>query len=162
MDERDIKIIKKIAEVGEPSPKAIEEATGIPKSTIHYRLENLREEGIIKDGLFTIDLEKVGLNLTVITEVNAEYSEEYHEEVGQKLSDIEGVNQVYFTAGDTDFIVIAHFASREMVEDLISSYERIDEIERTSTNFVITTIKNERTPFRDFELDTLTDLVDPE
>jgi hypothetical protein len=49
-----------------------------------------------------------------------------------------------------------------MVEDLISSYERIDEIERTSTNFVITTIKNERTPFRDFELDTLTDLVDPE
>ncbi|WP_311170236.1 Lrp/AsnC family transcriptional regulator [Halobellus ordinarius] len=162
MDERDIKIIKKIAEIGEPSPKAIEEATGIPKSTIHYRLENLREEGIIKDGLFTIDLEKVGLNLTVITEVNAEYSEEYHEEVGQKLSDIEGVNQVYFTAGDTDFIVIAHFASREMVEDLISSYERIDEIERTSTNFVITTIKNERTPFRDFELDTLTDLVDPE
>ncbi|MFC6874055.1 Lrp/AsnC family transcriptional regulator [Halobellus marinus] len=162
MDERDIKIIKKIAEIGEPSPKAIEEATGIPKSTIHYRLENLREEGIIKDGLFTIDLEKVGLNLTVITEVNAEYSEEYHEEVGQKLSDIEGVNQVYFIAGDTDFIVIAHFASREMVEDLISSYERIDEIERTSTNFVITTIKNERTPFRDFELDTLTDLVDPE
>lgn len=162
MDERDIKIIKKIAEIGEPSPKSIEEATGIPKSTIHYRLENLREEGIIKDGLFTIDLEKVGLNLTVITEVNAEYSEEYHEEVGQKLSDIEGVNQVYFTAGDTDFIVIAHFASREMVEDLISSYERIDEIERTSTNFVITTIKNERTPFRDFELDTLTDLVDPE
>lgn len=162
MDERDIKIIKKIAEIGEPSPKEIAEVTGIPKSTIHYRLENLREEGIIKDGLFTIDLEKVGLNLTVITEVMAEYSQEYHEKVGQKLSDIEGVNQVYFTAGDTDFIVIAHFASREMVEDLISSYEKIDEIERTSTNFVITTIKNERTPFRDFELDTLTDLVDAE
>lgn len=159
MDERDVKIIKKIAEIGEPSPKAIEEETGIPKSTIHYRLENLREEGIIEDGLFTLNLDKIGLNLTVITEVMAEYSEGYHEEVGRKLSDIEGVNQVYFTAGDTDFMVIAHFASREMVEDLISSYERIDEVERTSTNFVITTIKNERIPFRDFEFDTLKQLA---
>lgn len=160
MDERDIQIIKKIAEIGESSPKAIEEETGIPKSTIHYRLENLREEGIIEDGLFTLNLDKIGLNLTVITEVMAEYSEGYHEEVGQKLSEIEGVNQVYFTAGDTDFIVIAHFASREMVEGLISAYEGIDEVERTSTNFVITTIKNERIPFRDFELDTLETLVD--
>jgi DNA-binding Lrp family transcriptional regulator len=159
MDERDVEILKAIADLGEPSPKIIESKTGIPKSTVHYRLENLRESGIIKDDLFNLDLSAIGLDLTVISEVNAEYEEGYHEEVGRKLSEIEGVNQVYFTMGDTDFIVIAHLADRKMVEDLISAYERIDEVKRTSTSFVITTIKDERTPLRDFELDTLKALV---
>lgn len=160
MDERDVEILKAIADLGEPSPKVIEEATGIPKSTVHYRLENLREEGVIKDDLFNLDLNAIGLDLTVISEVNAEYEEGYHEEVGRQLSEIEGVNQVYFTMGDTDFIVIANLADRKMVEDLISAYERIEEVKRTSTSFVITTIKNEQTPLRDFELETLKDLVD--
>jgi DNA-binding Lrp family transcriptional regulator len=159
MDEQDVEILKAVAEVGEPSPKAIEAETGIPKSTVHYRLEKLRENGIIEDELFNLDLEAIGLNLTVITEVMADYEEDYHEEVGEQLSAIPGVNQVYFTMGDTDFIVIAHLSSREMVEELVVAYEGIDAIQRTSTNFAITTIKNERIPFRNYDLDTLKDIV---
>jgi DNA-binding Lrp family transcriptional regulator len=159
MDEQDVEILKSVAEVGEPSPKAIEAETGIPKSTVHYRLEKLRENGIIEDELFNLDLQAIGLNLTVITEVMADYEEGYHEEVGEQLSDIQGVDQVYFTMGDTDFIVIAHLSSREMVEELVVAYEGIDAIQRTSTNFAITTIKNERIPFRNYDLDTLKDIV---
>lgn len=159
MDEQDVEILKAVAEVGEPSPKAIEAETGIPKSTVHYRLEKLRENGIIEDELFNLDLQAIGLNLTVITEVMADYEEGYHEEVGDQLSDIQGVDQVYFTMGDTDFIVIAHLSSREMVEELVVAYEGIDAIQRTSTNFAITTIKNERIPFRNYDLDTLKDIV---
>lgn len=159
MDERDVEILKKIGEVGGSSPKIIEEETGIPKSTVHYRLENLRNSGIIEDDLYNLDLSKIGLNLVVITEVMADYEEGYHEDVGEKLSNIEGVNQVYFTMGDTDFFVIAHLASREMVEELISNYERIESIERTSSKFVITTIKDEPFPLNDFSLETLTHIV---
>ncbi|WP_458207879.1 Lrp/AsnC family transcriptional regulator [Haladaptatus sp. NG-SE-30] len=158
MDRRDIEILKAISDLGEPSPKSITSETGIPKSTVHYRVEKLREQGVIEDDLYNIDLEAVGLNLTVISEVTARYDEGYQETVGEKLSDIEGVNQVYFTMGDTDFIVIAHVAEREMVEALIREYERIDEVERTSSRFVISTIKNEFAPLRDFELETLIDI----
>lgn len=159
MDDQDVEIIKAVAEIGEPSPKAVEEETGIPKSTVHYRLEKLREEGVVEDELFNLDLEEIGLNLTVITEVMADYDEGYHEEVGERLSQIEGVSQVYFTMGDTDFIVVAHLSSREMVEELVVAYEGIDAIQRTSTNFAITTIKNERIPFRNYDLDTLKDIA---
>lgn len=159
MDEQDVEILKAIAAVGEPSPKAIEAETDIPKSTVHYRLEKLREEGIIEDELFNLDLQAIGLDLTVVTEVMAEYEDGYHEEVGEQLGDIQGVSQVYFTMGDTDFIVIAHLSSREMVEELVVAYEGIDAIQRTSTNFAITTIKNERIPFRNYDLETLKDIV---
>ncbi|SIR63023.1 DNA-binding transcriptional regulator, Lrp family [Haladaptatus litoreus] len=158
MDARDIEILKAISDLGEPSPKVIEEETGIPKSTVHYRVEKLREQGVIEDNLYNIDLGALSLNLTVISEVTARYDEGYQEIVGEKLSNIEGVNQVYFTMGDTDFIVIAHVAEREMVEDLIQAYERIEEVERTSSRFVISTIKNQFAPLRDFELETLIEL----
>lgn len=155
MDDRDVEILKAIAEMGTMSSKAIEDRTGIPKSTVHYRIDNMQESGVIEDDLFNVDLESLGLGLTVITEVLAEFEEGYHHEVGEKLSDIEGVNSVFFTMGDTDFIVIAHLPNREKIEDLIAAYEGIDQIKRTSSSFVITTIKDESTPLLDYDLETL-------
>jgi len=155
MDDRDVEILKAIAELGTMSSKAIEERTGIPKSTVHYRIDNLKQSGVIEDDLFTVDFEQLGLGLTVITEVLAEFEEGYHREVGEKLSEIEGVNSVFFTMGDTDFIVIAHLPDREQIEGLVNAYEGIDQIKRTSSSFVITTIKDGSTPFADYDLETL-------
>lgn len=155
MDERDIRILQTIAHLGTGSPDEIADHTEIPKSTVHYRLTKLKEAGVVTNDLFDIDLEKLGLDITVVTEVIAEYDEQYHKQVGKKLGDIEGVNQVYFTMGDTDFIVISHLSDREMVHRLVNDYERIDEVVRTSSQFVIETIKDEPNPLNDFESETL-------
>ena len=155
MDEKDIRILKTIAEDGVNSPEKIEERTDIPKSTIHYRLDQLQSEGVLENDLYDMDLTEIGLSLTIISEVYAEFGEGYHERVGEKLADVEGVSQVYFTMGDTDFIAIAHVPDRKMAESLIEDYEAIDEISRTSSKFVITTVKNEPRPISDFESETL-------
>lgn len=161
MDEKDIQILLTIAEEGISSPDKIEEHTDIPKSTVHYRLNQLREEGIIENDLCDMNLAELGLGITLISEVYAEFGEGYHETVGEQLAEVEGVNQVYFTMGDTDFIVIAHVTDREMVESLVENYEAIDEIERTSSRFAITRVKDEPYPINDFEYGTLVDaLVD--
>lgn len=161
MDEKDIQILTTIAEEGINSPEKIEKHTDIPKSTVHYRLNQLREDGVLKNDLSDMDLAEIGLSITLITEVYAEFGEGYHETVGEKIADIEGVNQVYFTIGDTDFIVISHVVDRKMAESLIGDYEAIDEITRTSSKFAITRVKDESHPINDFEYDTLVDaLVD--
>lgn len=159
MDEKDIQILHTMASEGINSPEKIHKHTNIPKSTVHYRLEQFQEEGIVKNDLGEMDLSKVGLSLTLISDIYAEFGEGYHETVGEKLAEIEGINQVYFTMGDTDFVVIAHLNSREMVESLVEEYEAIDEVNRTSSKFVITTVKREPHPISDFELETLVDPV---
>lgn len=159
MDKKDIQILKAALVEGTSSPDKIQEHTDIPKSTVHYRLNQLREEGILKNDLFDMDLDKLGLSLTIISDVKAEFEEGYHEIVGEKLAEVEGVNQVYFTMGDTDFVVIGHVTNRAMVESIVESYQRIDEIQRTSSKFVISTVKNERHPLNDFEHDTLVDAL---
>ncbi|SEP24572.1 DNA-binding transcriptional regulator, Lrp family [Halogranum amylolyticum] len=162
MDDKDLRILKAVGTLESGSPDKIAEETGIPKSTVHYRLDRLQEEGIIKNDIFDIDFKKAGLNLTLVTEVWAEYGSEYHKQVGDKLGDVNGVNQVYFTLGDTDFVLISHLASRGMVEDLVSEFEEIDEISRTSSMFVITTIKDEPNPFNDYDLESLKDALLPD
>jgi len=159
MDEKDIRILKTALVVGTSSPDKIQQHTDIPKSTVHYRLGQLREKVILKNDLFDMDLERLGLSLTIISDVKAEFEEGYHEIVGDKLAEVEGVNQVYFTMGDTDFVVIGHVTNRAMVESVVESYQRIDEIQRTSSKFVISTVKNERHPLNDFEYDTLVDAL---
>lgn len=159
IDEKSLRILSAIARQKTGSPDRIAENTGIPKSTVHYRIQQLKDEGVIENDLFDVDLEAVGLSITLFSEVRAEFEEGYHETVGDELGGIEGVNQVYFTLGDTDFIVIAHLASRQEVERLVEAFEAISAVERTSSKFVITTVKNESGPIADYETETLLELL---
>ena len=162
MDERDVTILKAIADLGTGSPEKLSEETDIPVSTIHYRLNNLREEGVIENDLYDIDLEAAGLGVTVVVEVLADYSDSY-EEFGEKLLAVEGVTQAYFAMGETDFVVIAQLAGREMVERLIGELDHLEEVRRTNSTFVISTLMDSHRAFQSYELETLVaELVDAE
>lgn len=159
IDEKDARILLALANQQTTSPEMITGATGIPKSTVHYRIERLRKQGVLTSKVFDVDREQLGLSMTVISEVSAEYEEGYHEEVGERISKLTGVNQVYFVMGDTDFIVISHLSSHEDVQDLITQYERIDNIQRTSSKFVIDTVKSSSSPLLDYDQESLFDAL---
>lgn len=156
MDDRDITILKAISDLGTGSPERIHEETDIPVSTIHYRLNNLRESGVIENDLYDIDLEKLGLGVTVIVEVLATYRDSY-DDVAAKLLDIEGVTQAYFTMGETDFIVIARLSDSDKVERLIREFEAIEEVDRTNSTFVVTPLRDGQRALQSYSLETLLD-----
>lgn len=153
MDERDVRLLKAIAELETGSPEQLNEATGIPVSTIHYRLNNLREEGVITNDRYEVDLEELGLGVTVIVEIHADYRGSY-ETFADRLLTVEGVTNVYFTMGETDFIVIARLSDSGMVERLIAEFEQLEGVDRTDSTFVISAIE-ERDALQSYELETL-------
>lgn len=154
MDERDVRLLKAIADLGTGSPERLHEATDIPVSTIHYRLNNLREAGVLTNDLYDIDLDAVGLGVTIMIEVLANYEGSY-ETFGDRLRAVEGVSQVYFTMGETDFIVVAHLPSSDSVERLISEFEAIEGVERTNSTFVIDTLQDSTRVLESYGLETL-------
>jgi DNA-binding Lrp family transcriptional regulator len=154
MDERDVTILKAIADLGTGSPEKLSEETGVPVSTIHYRLNNLREEDVIKNDRYDLDLEKAGLDVTVVVEVLADYSDSY-EAFGDKLLGVEGVTQAHFAMGETDFIVVAQLPDSDAVERLISDFESIEGVERTNSTFVISTLRDADNPLESYSLETL-------
>jgi DNA-binding Lrp family transcriptional regulator len=159
MDERDITLLKAISDLGTGSPEKLHEETDIPVSTIHYRLNNLREAGVIENDLYDVDLDAFGLGVTVIVEVLASYDR--YEDISERLLDIEGVTQLYFTMGETDFVVVARLPDSDDVERLIRDFESIPEVERTNSTFVISSLRDSTRPLESYSLDTLlSELVD--
>lgn len=158
MDERDVTILKAISDLETGSPDELHEETGIPVSTIHYRLNNLREQGIIENDLYDFDHEALGLGVTIIVEVLATY-EGGSEAVQEALFAIEGVTQVFFTMGETDFIVLARLPDSDSVERLIADFESIPEVDRTNSTFVVSTLRDESRAPSTYDLETLTDAL---
>ena len=156
MDERDVRLLKAIADLGTGSPERLHEETDIPVSTIHYRLKNLREAGIIENDLYDIDLEEVGLDVTVLVRLSVDYHGTHHE-FEERILDVEGVSQAYFTMGDTDFVVVAHLPDRELVERLLTDLETIDEVRGTNSTFVVSTLRYSTRALENYDLDTLLD-----
>ena len=154
MDERDVRLLKAISDLGTGSPERLHEQTDIPVSTIHYRLNNLREAGIIQNDLYDIDLEEVGLDVTVLVKLLTDYHGTHHD-FEEKILEVEGVSQAYFTMGETDFVVVAHLPDRELVEQLITDLERIDEVRGTNSTFVVSTLRHSSRAFENYELETL-------
>jgi Lrp/AsnC family leucine-responsive transcriptional regulator len=137
MDEKDLQILKSIEELETTSTDVVSDATGIPISTVHYRLNNLREEGIIRNDRLDIDLDELGLDITVLVEVFLK-GEQNHRESGQAIAEIEGVTKAFFTMGETDFVAL-------------------DDVARTNSTFVISRELDSHYPLQQYSEETLED-----
>ncbi|WP_267161858.1 Lrp/AsnC family transcriptional regulator [Halovenus salina] len=154
MDEKDIQILKSIEDLETTSTDAVSEATGIPISTVHYRLNNLREKGVIKNDRLDLDLDELGLEITVLVEVFTK-NEQDHRKSGTKIADIEGVTKVFFTMGETDFMALARLPNSESVERLISDFEALEDVSRTNSTFVISRELDSHYPLQQYDEETL-------
>ncbi len=149
MDERDVEILKAISDLETGSIERVSDETGIPVSTIHYRLNNLREAGVIENDLYDLDLDELGLGVTVVLEVLTSY-DDGHEAMGEEISGVEGVTKVFFTMGETDFVVIARLPDSDDVERLISDFEALDHVDRTNSTFVVAHERDTSRPLQSY------------
>jgi DNA-binding Lrp family transcriptional regulator len=154
MDEKDIRILKSLEELETTSTEAVSDATGIPLSTIHYRLNNLRDAGVITNERLDLDLDELGLGVTIFVQIFTK-DDQSHTQSGQVISDIEGVTKVFFTMGSTDFIALARLPNSDSVERLISDFEALDEIARTDSTFVIERELDSHYPLQQYSEGTL-------
>ncbi|MFC4248738.1 Lrp/AsnC family transcriptional regulator [Natribaculum luteum] len=160
MDEKDIQILKSLEDLETTSTEAVSEATGIPLSTIHYRLNNLRDAGIITNDRLDLDLDEFGLGVTVLVQIFTK-NDQSHAESGRVIADIEGVTKVFFTMGSTDFIALARLPGSDSVERLISEFEDLDQVDRTNSTFVIERELDSHYPLQQYSEETLmNDLIE--
>ncbi|MBD3194804.1 MAG: winged helix-turn-helix transcriptional regulator [Candidatus Lokiarchaeota archaeon] len=121
----------------------IAEKLDVPKSTIHYRVRRLEEEGIIEGYHAKINAEKLGYDLLVVVNVRASFGPGYHDKVGEKLAKIPGVWAVYFIFGESDFIVILRGTDRKELFEKMKELYALEGIERVTTSVVTEKIKED-------------------
>ena len=94
----------------------------ISKSAVHYRVKKLERSGVIEGYHAKLNAEKIGKGYEAITLIRAKFSPNYHEKLGERLASLPGVWAVYFTFGESDFIILTRGVDRE---DLLSSIENL-------------------------------------
>jgi DNA-binding Lrp family transcriptional regulator len=101
----------------------------------------MEEEGIIKGYSALLDHEKIGYELTVISEITV--SKGRLLEMENEIARLRNVCCVYDVTGLTDAIIIAKFKSREELSKFTKRLLALPYVERTNTHVVLTTIKED-------------------
>jgi DNA-binding Lrp family transcriptional regulator len=136
-DETGLDLLECIEEDFDVSLDTLAESLDLSKSAVHYRLKKLREKGIVEGITADLDPEPFGLEMVAITEIAVTHEQGYSENLGAEIAELDGVEQVYYTMGDIDFVAISRVQTRTQMNEVIEEMVAIEGVNETSSRFVM-------------------------
>ncbi len=147
LDVTDIKILSNLLKDSRLSNRQIASKVGVSVGTVIAKIKKMENEGIIRGYSAILDYEKLGYELTVITELTVSKGKLLM--VEREIAKMPNVCAVYDVTGLTDAMVIGKFRNRKELSDFTKSLLAMRYIERTNTHVILSTIKED---FRLFDL----------
>ncbi|MDH5390893.1 MAG: Lrp/AsnC family transcriptional regulator [Candidatus Bathyarchaeota archaeon] len=141
LDGTDVKILRILLSDARLSSRQIARKTGVSIGTVLSRIKKMKQTGIIKEYSAIVDHEKLGYELTVITEMTI--SKGRLSEIAKEIARVPNVCCVYNVTGLTDAMVIAKFKKREELSGFTKYLLSLPYVERTNTHVVLTTMKED-------------------
>lgn len=141
MDETDVKILKALTLDARLSSRQIAKQCDVSIGTVLSRIKRMENEGIIRGYSALLDHEKLGYELTVVSEITV--SKGRLLEVENEIARLPNVCCVYDVTGLIDAVIIAKFKNREELGKFTKRLLAIPFVERTNTHVVLTSIKED-------------------
>jgi len=141
MDETDVKILKSLTADARLSSRQVAKQCGISIGTALSRTRKLEDERIIKGYTAVLDHERLGYELTVVTEITV--SKGRLLEIENEIARMPNVCCVYDLTGMADAAIIAKFKTREELSKFTKHVLSLPNVERTNTHVVLTTVKED-------------------
>jgi DNA-binding Lrp family transcriptional regulator len=139
LNETDKKILKNLLDDARFSSRQIAKNVGVSVGTVLSRIKKMEDDGLIKGYSVILDHEKLGYELTVVTEITV--SKGRLTEMENEIAKIPNVCGVYDVTGLTDAVIIAKFKSREDLGRFTKQLLALPYIERTNTHVALATVK---------------------
>lgn len=141
LDDIDRKVLKELLRDSKRSYRDLAKSMGVSAATVINHVQRLESSGVLKDYSVRLDHERLGYELTVITEILVSKGKLLETE--EAISKIPNVCAVYDVTGNTDAMVIAKFKTRANLSDFTKMLLSMPNVERTNTHVVLTTVKED-------------------
>lgn len=141
LDETDVEILKALTLDARLSSRQIAKQCGVSIGTVLSRIKRMENEGIIWGYSALLDHEKLGYELTVVSEITV--SKGRLLEVENEIARLPNVCCVYDVTGLIDAMIVAKFHNREELGKFTKRLLAIPFVERTNTHVVLTSIKED-------------------
>lgn len=140
-DNLDRSLLKQLEVDGRQSFRELAKKTGVSVVTVAQRVRKMEQDGTIKGYSGLINQEKLGYEITTITEVTVSKGKLI--EVQERIAKLNSVCAVYDVTGIEDSIVIAKFRNRDEVSAFAKELLMVPHVERTNTHLVLNTYKED-------------------
>ncbi len=142
IDETDRKIINALVENSRLSYREIAKRIGVSVATVMNRVNRLEAQKIVEKYSTKVNYEKIGYDVEVLIEVRISKGKLF--EVEKKIATHPNVFAIYDVTGPFDAIILARFRNRRQMDNFLKKIQSYDFVERTETQFILNTIKEER------------------
>jgi DNA-binding Lrp family transcriptional regulator len=141
LDATDRKLLRELLKNSKRSYRELAKAIGVSAATVINHVQRMESGGVIKDYSVSLDHERLGYELTVISEIIVSKGKLL--ETDEEIAKIPNVCAVYDITGETDAMVVAKFKSRSDLSDFTKKLLSMPYVERTNTHVVLTTVKED-------------------
>jgi DNA-binding Lrp family transcriptional regulator len=141
LDEIDKKILVELLTDSKRSYRELAKAIGISAATVINHVQRLESAGVIKEYTVMLDFERLGYELTVVTEMTVSRGKLL--ETQEEIAKLPYVCAVYDVTGEIDSIVIAKFRNRRDLSEFPKDLLSMPFVERTNTHVVLNTMKED-------------------
>ncbi|MFH2027880.1 MAG: Lrp/AsnC family transcriptional regulator [Nanoarchaeota archaeon] len=139
LDKKDLAVISILKEDSRKSIREIAKQTGIRPSTVHQRLTQLKDKGVIEKFTLKLDNKSVGENFIVILLIKTKPSSL----IDKKIIDDNHVKEVFGITGEYDLLLKLKFKDIEEFNEFILKFRKEQQVVTTLTTVVTATIKEE-------------------
>ena len=142
LDATDLRILRSLNQDARKSYRDIARELEIALSTVSARVRRLEESGIVTGYVPVVDPARLGFDLIVVIGVKIAHGKLL--EVQSRVAKSPRVFAVYDVTGEWDSVVLARFHDRDELNAFIKDLLANPHIERTATQLVLNTIKEEK------------------
>jgi len=141
VDDLDVKILRALLLHGRLSAREIGTSLHVSTSTVTARMERLRDRQILKAFTAIVDFQKLGYDLTVVTEIHVSKGKLL--EMEREIAKLPGVCAVYDVTGEIDAVVVSKCRNRDELSRFTKGLLAMHFVERTNSHVVLTTVKED-------------------
>ena len=143
IDDTDKKILGVLQDNAKLSYRQICKKVGVSVATVMHRVKKLEQSGMIKKYSALLDYDRLGYDVPVMIEIRVAKGKLFN--VENKIATHPNVFAVYDKTGDFDSTIIARVKNRKSMDAFLKKIQTYDFIERTETQLILNTIKEEGT-----------------
>ncbi|MDV3103765.1 MULTISPECIES: Lrp/AsnC family transcriptional regulator [Thermococcus] len=145
IDEVDLKLLEELRENARENIASLSKKLKIPRTTVHYRIKKLVDEGVIEK--FTIKPNYKKLDLGTTAFILARYDPDSginQREVARRVAALDGVYEVHIITGEWDLLIkVRARNSEEIGKIVIDRLREIKGISQTVTMVSFVSVKEE-------------------
>ena len=141
LDDISAKVLDEYLRDSRQSIREVARKVGVSSGTVASRLKEMEEAGIIRRYSAILDYEKLGFELTAITEITV--SDGKMLEVGEAIAKLSQATGVYNITGDSDLMIVGKFRTRKELSDFTKKTLTFPHVLRTKTHLVLNTLKED-------------------